>query len=48
VDQVKAFGEYVISEDGQKAAQEAAGNAPITAATRDAAMKRIEAISVQG
>ena len=45
---VKAYLEYAVSEDGQKAAQEAAGNAPITAATRDAAMKRIEAISVQG
>ena len=47
-DQVKAFAEYVISEDGQSTAEGAAGNAPISAATRDAAMERIEAISVQG
>ena len=48
VDQVKAFAEYVISEDGQSTAEGAAGNAPISAATRDAAMERIEAISAQG
>ncbi|WP_295017684.1 phosphate ABC transporter substrate-binding protein PstS [uncultured Micrococcus sp.] len=47
-DQVKAFAEYVISEDGQSTAEGAAGNAPISAATRDAAMERIEAISAQG
>nr|WP_282447622.1 phosphate ABC transporter substrate-binding protein PstS [Micrococcus sp. JXJ CY 30] len=48
VDQVKAFAEYAISEDGQSTAEGAAGNAPISAATRDAAMERIEAISAQG
>ncbi|MBM4729837.1 hypothetical protein GS446_25300 [Rhodococcus hoagii] len=30
VDQVKAFAEYVVSEDGQKTAEESAGNAPIS------------------
>ncbi|QCP06842.1 phosphate ABC transporter substrate-binding protein PstS [Micrococcus luteus] len=44
-DQVKAFASYVVSEDGQKAAEEAAGNAPIGAETRDAAVERIEAIT---
>ena len=34
VDQVKAFAEYVVSEDGQKTAEESAGNAPISEDTR--------------
>ena len=48
VDQVKTFGEYVVSEEGQKAAQEAAHSAPISAETAEAAKKRIEAISAAG
>ena len=48
VDQVKAFAEYVVSEDGQKTAEESAGNAPISEDTRKKAMERIEAISVKG
>lgn len=47
-DQVKAFADYVISEEGQKAAQESAGNAPISAETREAAQKHIDEITVQG
>ena len=47
-DQVKAFANYVISEDGQKTAEESAGNAPISEDTRKQAMERIEAISVKG
>ena len=48
MDQVKAFAEYVVSEDGQKTAEESAGNAPISEDTRKKAMERIEAISVKG
>lgn len=48
VEQVKAFGNYVISEDGQTAAEESAGNAPISDTIRDEATERIEAISVAG
>ena len=47
-DLAKAFATYVVSEDGQKAASDAAGSAPISADTRDAALERINAISVQG
>ena len=47
-DQVKAFASYVISEDGQKAAEESAGNAPISEETREAAQERIDAIAAQG
>jgi phosphate transport system substrate-binding protein len=47
-DTAKAFGEYVVSEEGQTAAAESAGNAPISDTTRDAALKSIQAISVQG
>jgi phosphate transport system substrate-binding protein len=45
-DLVKAFGSYVISEDGQKAAQEAAGNAPISDSLREKAQKAIDSIKV--
>ncbi|MDY6056034.1 phosphate ABC transporter substrate-binding protein PstS [Micrococcus sp.] len=47
-DMVKAFAEYVVSADGQTTAHDTAGNAPISDTTREAAMKRIEAISAQG
>ncbi len=47
-DQVKAFANYVISEDGQKTAEESAGNAPISEDTRKAAQERIDAIGAQG
>jgi phosphate transport system substrate-binding protein len=47
-DAAKAFGEYVVSEEGQTAAEESAGNAPISDATRDAALENLQAISVQG
>ncbi|MCT2007911.1 phosphate ABC transporter substrate-binding protein PstS [Micrococcus lylae] len=47
-DQVKAFASYVISEDGQKASEESAGNAPISEETRKAAQERIDAIAAQG
>src|SRR5699024_7605815 len=46
VEQVKAFGNYVISEDGQTTAEESAGSAPISDSIRDEATERIEAISV--
>lgn len=48
VDLAKAFATYVVSEQGQADAEAAAGNAPISQTTRDAAMKNIEAISTQG
>ncbi|WP_101653233.1 phosphate ABC transporter substrate-binding protein PstS [Brevibacterium ihuae] len=47
-DQVKAFANYVVSEDGQSTAEGAAGSAPISDATRDAALEKIEAIGTQG
>jgi phosphate transport system substrate-binding protein len=47
-DMAKAFGEYVVSAEGQTAAEESAGNAPISDATREAALESIQAISVQG
>ncbi|MDN6499305.1 MAG: phosphate ABC transporter substrate-binding protein PstS [Yaniella sp.] len=48
VDQVKAFGNYVISEAGQAAAEESAGSAPISDTIRDEATERIEEISFAG
>lgn len=48
VDQVKAFGNYVISEDGQAAAEESAGSAPISDTIRDEATERIDAITTAG
>ena len=42
---VKSWLTYVVSEDGQKVAANAAGSAPISSATRDIAMKGINAIS---
>lgn len=47
-DLAKAFGTYVVSEEGQQAAADAAGSAPISDATRDAALENINAISAQG
>ncbi|WP_029088286.1 phosphate ABC transporter substrate-binding protein PstS [Brevibacterium album] len=47
-DLAKAFAEYVISEEGQDAAAEAAGSAPIDEATREGAAERIGSIGVQG
>ena len=38
-DLAKAFGEYVVSAEGQTAAEESAGNAPISDATREAAVR---------
>ncbi|MCK1801771.1 phosphate ABC transporter substrate-binding protein PstS [Brevibacterium sp. R8603A2] len=47
-DLAKAFATYVVSEAGQSEAEGAAGSAPISAGTRDAAMQSIDAIGVQG
>ena len=41
---VKAFLEYVASEEGQQAASEAAGSAPIGEGTREQVMSSIEMI----
>ncbi len=46
-DLVKAFETYVISEEGQNAAAETAGSAPITAAIREKAQAAIDTISAQ-
>lgn len=46
VDLVKAFGAYVVSEEGQAAAAAAAGNAPLSAALRAEAAAALEGISV--
>ncbi|WP_300344377.1 phosphate ABC transporter substrate-binding protein PstS [Nesterenkonia sp.] len=40
-----AFAEYVVSEDGQATAEEAAGNAPMSQDLRDQAMEAISEIS---
>jgi phosphate transport system substrate-binding protein len=47
-DAVKAFESYVISEEGQQAAAEAAGSSPITDEARTAAQTVVDAITVQG
>ncbi|WP_026925836.1 phosphate ABC transporter substrate-binding protein PstS [Granulicoccus phenolivorans] len=47
VDLIKSFGEYVVSDQGQKAAASAAGNAPLSAAMQAEAKKSIESIKVQ-
>jgi phosphate transport system substrate-binding protein len=44
-DLVKAFMGYVVSEDGQQAASEAAGSAPISDSLREQAQTAIDAIS---
>ncbi|MDS2173244.1 phosphate ABC transporter substrate-binding protein PstS [Nesterenkonia sp. CL21] len=46
VDLVKAFGEYVVSEDGQSTAESAAGNAPMSDELRDQALEALDQISV--
>ena len=45
---VKGFAKYVVSEDGQKAAQELAGSAPLSEKLRGEADKAIEAIKAKG
>jgi phosphate transport system substrate-binding protein len=44
-DAVKAFEAYVISEDGQQAAAEAAGSAPISSELREQAQTAVDAIT---
>ncbi len=46
VDLVKAFGEYVLSDAGQKEAATSAGNAPLSAKMSEAATKSVESIKV--
>ena len=45
-DAVKAFETYVISDEGQKAAADAAGSSPISADLRDQAQTAVDAITV--
>lgn len=47
VDLVKAFENYVVSEEGQKAAAESAKSAPLSAALTEKATKAIESIKVK-
>ena len=42
---VQAFGEYVVSEDGQSTAEDAAGNAPMSEELRDEALEALSEIS---
>jgi len=44
-DLVKAFTDYVISEDGQQAAAEAAGSAPLSDSLREKAQSAVDAIT---
>ena len=44
----KAWGSYVVSSEGQKAAAAAAGSAPLSSSLSDAATKAIEAIKAGG
>lgn len=46
VDLVKAFGSYVISEEGQQDAADSAGNAPISETLREQAQEAIDSIQV--
>ncbi|MGY1721595.1 phosphate ABC transporter substrate-binding protein PstS [Blastococcus sp. SYSU DS0533] len=48
VDLVKDFMSYVVSEEGQQAAAEAAGSAPISDGLREQAQSAIDAITVAG
>ncbi|WFE26426.1 phosphate ABC transporter substrate-binding protein PstS [Solwaraspora sp. WMMD791] len=48
VDLVKAFFNYLISEEGQQAAADNAGSAPISAELRTQAQQAIDAITVAG
>ena len=45
-DTVKAFVGYVVSDEGQQAAAEAAGSAPLSSSLRDQAQGAVDAISV--
>ena len=45
---VKAFMEYVVSEDGQQTAADNAGNAPISDSLREQAVGAVEAITTAG
>ena len=47
-DNVQAFMEYVISEDGQAAAEENAGSAPISDTLREQAQTAVDAITAAG
>ncbi|MBN1094126.1 phosphate ABC transporter substrate-binding protein PstS [Blastococcus sp. TML/M2B] len=47
-DNVTAFLEYVISEDGQQVAADNAGNAPLSDALREQAQTAVEAITTAG
>ncbi|WP_298583424.1 phosphate ABC transporter substrate-binding protein PstS [uncultured Kocuria sp.] len=47
-DLVKAFGEYVISEEGQQAAADAAGSAPMSENLRTQAQEAIDQITAAG
>jgi phosphate transport system substrate-binding protein len=47
-DNVKAFMDYVISEDGQQTAAENAGNAPISESLREQAQGAVDAITAAG
>lgn len=46
VDLVKAFGEYVVSAEGQQAASDSAGNAPLSTSIEEQAATAIESITV--
>lgn len=46
VDLVKSFGKYVVSAEGQKAAADSAGNAPLSSSIEEKAAKAIDAITV--
>lgn len=46
VDLIKAFGEYVVSDEGQAAASDAAGNAPLSANLQEQAVKALQSIKV--
>jgi phosphate transport system substrate-binding protein len=47
-DLVKGFLTYVVSDEGQQAAAEAAGSAPLSASLQDEALAIVEQISVKG
>nr|WP_156612192.1 phosphate ABC transporter substrate-binding protein PstS [Auraticoccus cholistanensis] len=47
VDLIKSFGEFAVSPEGQQAASDAAGNAPLSSALSEEATAAIESITVQ-
>lgn len=47
-DQAMAFGNYVISEEGQEAAAESAGSAPVSESIRESATERLDGITAEG